>query len=52
MMSLKQTHWEFASQDKDFTQFYDWFCLIIQQIQKISCESEWTINSLIFDLVK
>ncbi len=26
--------------------------LIIQQIQRISCESEWTINSLIFDLVE
>ncbi len=26
--------------------------LIIQQIRKISCESEWTINSLIFDLVE
>ncbi len=51
-MSLKQTHWEFASQDRDFTQFYDWSRLIVQQIQRISCKSEWMINSLIFDLVE
>ncbi len=51
-MSLKQTHWEFASQDRDFTQFYDWSRLIVQQIRRISCESEWTVNSLIFDLVE
>ena len=39
-MSLKQTHWEFALRDRDFTQFYDWSRLIIQQIRRISCESE------------
>ncbi len=38
--------------DRDFTQFYDWLRLIVQQIRRISCESEWTINSLIFDLVE
>ncbi len=39
-MSLKQAHWEFAPRDKDFTQFYDWLRLIVQQIRRIPCESE------------
>jgi len=51
-VSLKQTHcWDLLI--KIETSRSSWLIsLIIQQIRRISCESEWTINSLIFDLVE
>jgi len=38
--------------DRDFTQFYDWPRLSAHQTRKISCEFEWAMYSLIFDLVE
>ncbi len=39
-MPLKQAHWGFAPRGRDFTQFYDWPRLVVQQIRRIPCESE------------
>ncbi len=51
-VSLKQTHcWDLLIEIE--TSRSSWLIsLIIQQIQRISCKSEWTVNSLIFDLVE
>ncbi len=38
--------------DRDFTQFYDWLRLNAHQTRRISCEFEWVMYSLIFDLVE
>ncbi len=38
--------------DKGFTQFYDWSRLNAHQTWRISCEFEWAMYSLIFDLVE
>ena len=38
--------------NKDFTQFYDWSRLNAHQTRRISCEFEWAMYSLIFDLVE
>ncbi len=37
---------------RDFTQFYDWSHLNAHQTWRISCKFEWTMYSLIFDLVE
>ncbi len=51
-VSLKQTHcWDLLIKIKTSCSF-KLISLIVQQIRRISCESEWTINSLIFDLVE
>ncbi len=51
-MSLKQTHCEICFWNRDFDTVLWLISMIVQQIRRISCESEWTINSLIFDLVE
>ncbi len=51
-MSLKQTHCWGLLIEIETSRSSRLISLIIQQIWRISCESEWTVNSLIFDLVE
>ncbi len=51
-VSLKQTHCWGLLIKIETSRSSRLIFLIVQQIRRISCESEWTVNSLIFDLVE